>query len=610
MNRLLNESWIEGLPDNIVENLEELNRYVVQRICERIKEIGDIGTSDSLRLKSAIEYAGADLDAIEREISRIMKMNQAEVQRIFEEVAAENIDFANTYYDARGMEKLRTYRSRANLTAFVESAKRAAMDGTANLSHTYMIGFKRGGRVVHLREYYITAVDRAVTFVQTGTVDYQTAMRSTVRDMARSGLRRVTFDSGYSRRLDSQARMNILEGVRRLNADMMEETGKEFGADGVEISVHGLCAPDHQPIQGRQYSNREYERLNERLQRPIGTMNCHHFATPIILGVSKPVHSARELAEINARSNAPVEYRGRTMTRYEASQKQRQLETAIRYAKDERDAFAAAGDKIGATQARKRSAVLEREYKSFCEQAGLTPRLERTRSMTGPTVEKVPKTLDKEQKTIDWLDGVRTPGDIVTVMENRGWFKQSQRYSASLDGADFDGAVAVYRGYEKFFDRYPQMAGKFLPVVCEDLSRGKAYAQASTMGGGISVNRKFFSNGKKLAEEYLKDVALHFHPAGTDWQSLVTHECGHGLDGFLTATLKSKNPVSSDMQKSVLKACGVKKSQIGDEVSIYASQNNFEFFSECLAEGLWSKNPRKVAAEFMKQLDKIMEGIT
>lgn len=422
MNRLLNESWIEGLPDNIVENLEELNRYVVRRICERIKEIGDIGTSDAHRLKSAVEYAGADLGSIEREISRIMEMNRQEVQRLFEEVASENIDFANTYYAARGMEELRTYRSRANLTAFVEAAKRTAMDGTANLSHTHMIGFKREKRVVPLREYYITAIDRAITFVQTGTVEYQTAMRSTVRNMARSGLRRVTFDNGYSRRLDSQARMNILEGVRRLNADMMEETGREFGADGVEISVHGLCAPDHQPIQGRQYSNREYARLNARLQRPIGTLNCHHFATPIILGVSKPVHSAQELEEINARSNAPVEYRGRTMTRYEASQKQRQLETAIRYAKDERDACVAAGDKIGAAQARKRSAALGREYKSFCEQAGLTPRPERTRSMTGPTVERAPKVLDKTAKS--GIIETKGPKEIPDVGKAKGMMPQ------------------------------------------------------------------------------------------------------------------------------------------------------------------------------------------
>ena len=77
------------------------------------------------------------------------------------------------------------------------------------------------------------------------------------------------------------------------------------------------------------------------------------------------------------------------MSRYEASQKQRQMETAIRYAKDERDAMIAAGDKLGAAQARKKSAALGAEYKRFCEQAGLTPRLERTRSMTGPTVQKI-----------------------------------------------------------------------------------------------------------------------------------------------------------------------------------------------------------------------------
>lgn len=399
MNRLLNESWIEELPDNIVENLEALNRYVITRICERIREIGDIGASDAQRLKSVIEYAGADLDAIEKEIARVMRRNREEVQKLFEDVAAENVDFANTYYAARGMERLKTYADRAALTSFVEAAKRQAMEGTANLANTHMIGFRRGGRVVPLRETYINAIDRAITFVQTGTVDYNTAMRSTVRDMARSGLRRVTFESGYSRRLDSQARMNILEGVRRLNSEMMAETGREFGADGVEISAHGLCAPDHQPVQGRQYSNRDYERLNEALQRPIGTLNCHHFATPIIMGVSRPVHSEKELAEINARSNAPVEYKGRTMTRYEASQKQRQMETAIRYAKDERDACVAAGDKVGAAQARKRSAALSGEYKSFCEKAGLTPRPERTRSMTGPTVERVPGGLAEQAKS-------------------------------------------------------------------------------------------------------------------------------------------------------------------------------------------------------------------
>lgn len=379
MRRLLSESYLNSLPDPIAKNMEALNQYAVERICKRIQKIGKLTVQDASKLYSAIEFAGADLQAIQKELERITGLNAKALEAMFEDVAAENVDFANTYYKARGMETLKDYTENAALRSFVEAAKRTAADGVTNLSSTTMIGFKSGKRVLPLREYYIQTIDKAITFSQTGTVDYYTAMRSTVKEMARSGLRRVTFDSGYSRRLDSQVRLNLLEGVRQLNMAMLEQTGKEFGADGVEISAHALCAPDHQRIQGRQYSLQEFERINRSLERPIGTLNCHHFTTPIVLGVSKPVYSAAELREINKRSNEKVSYGGKTYTRYEASQRQRQLETAIRYAKDERDACVAAGDKLGATQARKKSAALTAEYKRFSEQAGLTVRLERTR---------------------------------------------------------------------------------------------------------------------------------------------------------------------------------------------------------------------------------------
>lgn len=379
MSRLLSETYLNSIPDPIAKNMESLNWYVVERICKRIHQIGTITPSDAHRLKSAIEYAGADLKDIQKELERITGLNEKALEVMFDDVAAENVDFANTYYKARGMKTLKDYTENAALRSFVEAAKRTAADGVTNLSSTTMIGFKSGKRVLPLREYYIQTIDKAITFAQTGTVDYYTAMRSTVKEMASGGLRRVTFDSGYSRRLDSQVRMNLLDGVRQLNMQMLEQTGKEFGADGVEISAHALCAPDHQRIQGKQYSLAEFERLNRSLDRPIGELNCHHFTTPIVLGVSKPVYSASELREINKRSNAKVSYGGKTYTRYEASQRQRQLETAIRYAKDERDACVAAGDKLGATQARKKSAALTAEYKRFSEAAGLTKRMERTR---------------------------------------------------------------------------------------------------------------------------------------------------------------------------------------------------------------------------------------
>ena len=384
MSRLLSETYLNSLPDPIAKNMEALNQYVVERICKRIQKIGEMSAPNPEMVN---QYADADIRDIEKELEKSNESSREEAEKMYLLLAGEVLAFASAFYKAKGMVPPEDYTKDPILKSMVDQAVRNGRS-LVNLSGTEMIGFvkKQGNRTVFvpLREYYIQTINKAILTVRDGTVDYYTAMRSTIKEMAKSGVRqyevyKATFGSGYSRRIDTQVRMNLLDGVRQLNMAMLEQTGKEFGADGVEISAHALCAPDHQHIQGKQYSLAEFERLNRSLDRPIGELNCHHFTTPIVLGVSKPVYSASELREINKRSNAKVEYKGKTYTRYEASQRQRQMETAIRYAKDERDACVAAGDKLGATQARKKSAMLTAEYKWFSEQTGLSVRMERAR---------------------------------------------------------------------------------------------------------------------------------------------------------------------------------------------------------------------------------------
>ena len=45
-----------------------------------------------------------------------------------------------------------------------------------------------------------------------------------------------------------------------------------MGCEGWEISAHAASAPDHEPIQGLQYSDAEYTALNNSLVRRIGTL--------------------------------------------------------------------------------------------------------------------------------------------------------------------------------------------------------------------------------------------------------------------------------------------------------------------------------------------------
>lgn len=377
-NNLLNQRWIDSLPDVIVENLQKQNDYILRVICERIKQIGEINPADQSKLKSALEYAGADLAKIEAYIKKTTGINQKELTQIFEKAAAENVDFANTYYKYRGMEPLEKYADNSQLQEIVEAIEKETQKEYTNISKT--TGFKIGGKFKTIRAQYLSAIDQAILAVTTGATDYYTAMRGVVRDMAQSGIRTVDFASGYTRRMDSQARMNILDAVRQLNMRMQEKAGEEFGADGYEISAHSNCAPDHIDIQGKQYTKEEYEKLNNRLTRAIGEKNCKHFATPIIMGVSKPVYTSKELKRIKKESESVVEYKGNKYTKYQATQVQRRFETAIRQAKSERDAYKASGDKILEAAARKRAAAKMAEYKKFSEAVGLRTYINKARN--------------------------------------------------------------------------------------------------------------------------------------------------------------------------------------------------------------------------------------
>ena len=218
--------------------------------------------------------------------------------------------------------------------------------------------------------------------------DYNSAIRRVVRKAAEEKIGVIQFDTGYRRRVDSQVRMNVLEGIRQLSMGVNQQVGKEFGANGVEISVHGLCAEDHIGIQGKQFSlngdvtvkgrfYRDYNRMNNALKRPIGTLNCKHYLLYILLGVSSPVYSEKELEEMNQSSRELIEIDGKTKTRYEWSQEQRRIETEIRRQKDTAVLAAGMGDMPLRREAQATINELRDKYDKISAHASIDPRYER-----------------------------------------------------------------------------------------------------------------------------------------------------------------------------------------------------------------------------------------
>ena len=153
--------------------------------------------------------------------------------------------------------------------------------------------------------------------------------------------------------------------------EVQKQVGRDFGANGVEISAHSPCAEDHLSIQGKQFSNAEFKKLNASLERPIGEYNCRHFVFSIVLGVNQPSYSNKMLNQMNRESQSIVEYEGKKYTSYEATQVQRKLETAIRKEKDRQIIARASGDKDGVGIAQSNISTLTSKYNDFSKNAGL-----------------------------------------------------------------------------------------------------------------------------------------------------------------------------------------------------------------------------------------------
>lgn len=350
-----------------IRRYEALNEEYLEIIGERIRAIGRVSPTDLYRLER-LRDIGADMEKLKRKLASETGKSLKDLEKLLRQAA----DAAMKPYDGlmNAEPYLRNEIAEAMAAAqYIETAR-----AMVNLSNTTVSSASYQG-----------LVDRAVSAVQLGTESYQSAIRSVLRGAAWDGLcvidntRKVRYASGLTRRLDTAARQNVLDGFRALMQRTRDEAGKAFGADGVEISAHMLCAEDHLPYQGRQFSLEEFERLNETLRRPIakGMWNCSHVAEPIVLGISEPAYTEEELAEYRRSSLEQVTIDGKTKSRYQWTQEQRRIETAIRREKDVAIAAKAAGDDVLRRQCQQRINDLRKRYDRISKDAGLEVRTDK-----------------------------------------------------------------------------------------------------------------------------------------------------------------------------------------------------------------------------------------
>ena len=364
----------------------KINTEALELMGNTVKKFNNLTPSEAHKLRRQLEL-GNDLNDLINKISNASKISQKDIVKVLEATAKENVEFSEAYYKAKNKEYI-DYEHNEELKKFVKSIEKETNELFKGISRN-TVGFnlvdprsnKKIG-FVSLPDAYKRVLDEAIYSVALGQIDYQTAMRNVLKQIADSGLKiaetKVAYGSGYQKRLDSVVRESVLTGLRRVNIGIQEQIGEELGADGVEISAHGGCADDHLFIQGKQFSKKEFEKINDSLTRPIGELNCRHFIFSIILGVSQPSYNQKQLKQLEKESIGEVEYDGKKYTKYEATQVQRRLETAIRKQKDRQIIAKASGDIGEVEKAQIKVRQYTRKYKDFSNKCGLDMYMKRT----------------------------------------------------------------------------------------------------------------------------------------------------------------------------------------------------------------------------------------
>lgn len=394
---MLKDYEIESLISPFVERQEQLNMDVVTRIAKRVKEIGSLSKNDVYRL-TQLYKTGSDVRMINQEIAKVLEVQEKQVKAMIRQVAVKTYADAKPFYDYRHKSQIPLEKN-LRLQRSINAVSKQTTGTFKNLSNSKAIGFmmydgKNPQKIVfqNVQQTYQTVIDQAVQAVQSGAVDFDTAVRRTIKQLTDSGLRRMYWDSGYSRRLDSTVRMNILGGIRQINQKVQQQIAEEIKADGVELSAHSFSAPDHEPIQGHIFTMAEFDKMQSEMdfedihgekfiamRRPIGEWNCKHFTQAIIIAKHKPTWTKEDLEELKeANAEGYTDSKGRHYTMYQCSQIMRKYETEIRYAKEGYITAKNANntDLIGYYEAK--LAELNKQYNQFAKDCKLPKQRKRT----------------------------------------------------------------------------------------------------------------------------------------------------------------------------------------------------------------------------------------
>lgn len=374
-------SDLEKIPIKLEQRMAELEERIMEDVIRRIRINDEITRSADWQIYRMVQM-GQSTEYIQKQIKETLKLTEDEINNLYDGAIKSGYVRDKVIYEKIGAEFI-PFKENKELQQLIQAVISQTKGEIENITRTLGFAIDMNGKSVFspMGEYLQRVLDTAVLEVTSGTFDYNTTLKKTVNEMVKSGVRSVDYETGWSNRIEVATRRALMTGITQVTNHINDRNADELGTDKFEVSWHSTARPSHAEWQGKVYTRKELVDICG-LGSVTGLMgaNCYHSYYPYIEGISERQYTDEQLDKMLKAENKPKKYMDKEYTAYEATQRQRELETLMRAQRRKIKLFKSGGvgdDSELIVNAKIHYQDTMRKYKLFSKSMGLPQQMER-----------------------------------------------------------------------------------------------------------------------------------------------------------------------------------------------------------------------------------------
>ena len=376
----MKDDYKNKLASKIASRYQDLEERIMQDIVRRVVKAGEITSTADWQI-NRLRILGYSSEDIEKEIKKALNASYPEMFELYDKVINWEYVRNKDIYEQINAEYI-PFEENGQLKQITESIIDQSFGDLENVTNSlgFYLDYGNGQKVLTpLSQVYTKYLDAACYDIVTGAFDYNSVLRRVVTQLTNSGLRQIDYSSGRANRVDVAARRAVMTAVSQITGKISEYNAQKLGTEYFEVEWHAGARPTHAVWQGRIWSKEQlYSVCGLGTVTGLLGANCYHTYYPFFPGISQRNWTDEWLDAKNEEEAEPKTFDGKEYTLYEAKQRQRQMETAMRAQREKVKLLQAGGadqDEVILHKAKYQGQL--NEYSRFCRKMSLTEERER-----------------------------------------------------------------------------------------------------------------------------------------------------------------------------------------------------------------------------------------